>query len=116
MVPTIRLVRFIALGSPLWLLSFVFPAGWAAAVVYLLVLGAVCFLDYRSIPDASALEIKRDFGRFALGRMTDMRVLLKNRSKQFIELSVRDELPSGLEQLASIPEAHLPGSGECEFA
>jgi uncharacterized protein (DUF58 family) len=116
MVPTIRLVRFIALGSPLWLLSFVFPAGWLAAVMYLLVLGAVCFVDCRSTPAASTLEIERDFGRFALGGVTDMRISLKNRSKQFIQVAVRDELPAGLERLAPIPEAHLPGSGECEFA
>lgn len=29
---------------------------------------------------------------------------------------MRDELPGALERLAPIPEMHLPGSGECEFA
>lgn len=116
MVPTIRLVRFIAFGSPLWLLAFVFPAGWFAAVVYLVALAAVCFVDYRSIPQANALEIERDFGRFALGGVTDMRISLKNRSKQLIEVSMRDELPGALEQLRPIPEVHMPGSSECELA
>src|SRR6185369_17144128 len=107
MIPTTRLVRFIALGSPLWLVAFAFPAGWLAGVAYLVALGVVCVLDYRSMPKADGLEFEREFGRFALGSVTDVRVSLRNRSKQLIELSARDELPAGLEQVTSIPELRL---------
>ena len=116
MVPTIRLVRCIVLGSPLWLLSLAFPAGWLAAVAYLLVLALVCFVDYKSMPDSTALEIDREFGRFALGNVTDVRVSVRNNSKQFVQMSLRDELPVGLEQDEPIPEIHLPPKGDCEFS
>ena len=116
MIPTTRLVRFIVLGSPLWILAFALPAGWLAGVAYLLILAVVCVLDYRSMPKADGLEIEREFGRFALGSVTDVRVSLRNRSKQFIELSARDELPAGLEQVTPIPEMRRPGNTECEFA
>src|SRR5947207_7478167 len=117
MVPTTRLVRFIALGSPLWLLSFVFPAaGWLAGIVYLLILGIVCVVDYRSMPDADAIEIEREFGRFSLGSATDVRVVLRNSSKQFLHITARDELPAGLQQVGAIPELHLPSHTEYEFA
>jgi len=116
MVPTPRLVRFIALGSPLWLLALVFPLGWLAGLLYLLALGAACVVDYRSTPDADALEVDRDFGRFALGSDASMRVLLKNRSKEFLQISARDELPAALQQISAIPEIRLPGKSECEFS
>jgi uncharacterized protein (DUF58 family) len=116
MVPTTRLVRFIALGSPVWLLWLVFPAGWTAGLVYLLLLAVACVADYRSTPDASALEINREFGRFSLGSITDVRVILRNQSKTFVHVSARDELPAGLEQESMIPELHLPPKSDCEFA
>lgn len=116
MVATTRLVWFIALGSPLWLLSFAFPTvGVIAGVVYLLLLVAVCCIDYRLMPGADSIEIERDFGRFSLGSVTDVRVLLRNRSKQLLHISARDELPAGLEQAAVIPELHVPGLSECDF-
>lgn len=116
MVPTTRLIRFIALGSPLWLLSLVFPAGWLLGVSYLCVLALAFLVDYRSIPDATSFEINREFGRFSLGDQTDVRILLRNRSKQVLRFAIRDELPAGLQQSAAIPEVRLAGNAECEFA
>jgi uncharacterized protein (DUF58 family) len=115
MVPTTRLVRFIVLGSPLWILSFAFPWGWLAGVAYLCVLAAISFADYRSVPDAAAFEVGRDFGRFSLGAVTDVRVSFRNRSKNVLEFAIRDELPAGLEQTDSIPQLHLGGGAECDF-
>ena len=115
MVPTPRLVRFLTFGSALWLLWLAFPAGWLAGAAYLLLLGALCIAEYRALPSASAFEFDRDFGRFALGSLTDVRVTVRNTSKRFVELNARDELPAGLEQAAPIPELHLAGKTECEF-
>ncbi len=116
MVPTIRLIRFIALGSPLWLLSFVSPAaGLLAGTAYILILAAVCVVDYRSMPDVDAIEVERDFGRFSLGSATEVRVVLRNRSKQVLHITARDELTAGLQQVETIPEVHLPSHSECEF-
>jgi uncharacterized protein (DUF58 family) len=115
MVPTTRLVRFIALGSPLWVLALTFPFGWLAGLAYLGVLAAVCFADYRSVPAASAFEVEREFGRFSLGAVTDVRVSLRNRSKSVLQFAIRDQLPMGLEQSEVIPELHLAGGTECDF-
>jgi len=67
MVPTTRLIRFIALGSPLWLLSFALPAGWLFGTSYLCVLALAFLVDYRSIP-VTGFEINREFGRFSIRR------------------------------------------------
>jgi uncharacterized protein (DUF58 family) len=116
MVATPRLVGLIAFGSPIWLLSLASPTvGVVAGAVYLLALLTVCLLDYRSTPDASAIEIERDFGRFSLGTAADVRVRLTNRSKQPLKLIARDELPPGLQQDDPIPEMHLASQAECEF-
>jgi uncharacterized protein (DUF58 family) len=115
MVPTIRFVRLIALGSPLWLLSFAFPAGWVAGAAYLLILAVVSVVDYRSMPGAGDFEFVRDFDRFSLGASTDVRASIRNHSKNFLQLSIRDELPAALQQFTAIPELHLPAGSECEF-
>jgi len=115
MIATTRLVRFIALGSPLWLLSIVFPgAGWVTAATYLVMLAAVCIVDYRSVSDATVVEIERELGRFSLGIATDVRMRVRNRSKRFLQISARDELPAGLEQIEPIPAMHLAGQSEGE--
>ncbi|HEY2382384.1 MAG TPA: DUF58 domain-containing protein [Terriglobia bacterium] len=79
-------------------------------------LAVVSLMDYRSVPDGGAFEIDRDFGRFSLGAATDVRILLRNRSKASLRVVMRDELPPGLEQLTAIPELQLAGNTECEFA
>jgi uncharacterized protein (DUF58 family) len=91
-------------------------AGWVAGLVYILVLALFCFGDYWSMPGASAFEISRDFGRFSLGAATDVRMSVKNRSKLFLQLAVRDQLPAGLQQFTAVPELHLAANAECEFA
>jgi len=116
MVATTRLVRLIALGSPLWLLSFVSPSvGWLAGTAYLLTLGVICFADYRATPDGAALEIARDFGRFSLGTATEVQMRVANRSKRSLQIVARDELPAALEQIDPMPEMRLPGQSDCEF-
>lgn len=79
-------------------------------------LAVASFMDYRSVPDAGVFEIDREFGRFSLGAATNVRILLRNRSKTSLRVVMRDELPPGLEQLSDIPELRLAGNAECEFA
>src|SRR3989442_14078998 len=115
MVPTPRLVRFLTFGSALWLLWLAFPAGWLAGAAYLLLLGVLCIAEYRALPFASAFEFDRDFGRFALGSVTDVWVTVRNTSKRFLELNARGGLPAGLQQVAPIPELHLASKTASEF-
>ena len=115
MVPTLRLVQLIALGSPLWLLSAAFPAGWLVGVAYLALLGVVAVAHYRAIPGPAAFDVARDFGRFSLGAVTEVRVSLTNRSRHVLDVSVRDELPAALLQVTPIPGLRLAAKaqGEC---
>ena len=117
MVPTFRLVQLIALGSPLWLLSAAFPAGWLVGVAYLALLGVVAVAHYRAIPGPAAFDVARDFGRFSLGAVTDVRVLVTNRSPRVLDVSVRDELPAALLQVTPIPGLRLAAKaqGECAY-
>src|SRR6185295_12955867 len=115
MVPTRRLVRWIALGSPLWLIALATPAGWGVAAAYLLVLASICVMDYFAVPNASAFQVQRELGRFSLGAVTDVRIQIACRSKRLLRLSMRDELPPALRQLTPIQNVNLPIHGECEW-
>lgn len=108
MVPTVRLVRFIALGSPVWLLWLAFPLGWIGGVLYLGFLGAVCVRDYLSIPDARHFELRRQYGRFSLGATTSIRIVLTNNSRRVLHLAAKDELPLALESMAGIESVDVP--------
>ncbi len=38
LLPTLKLIRLIALGVPLWLIALLLPAGWLAGLAYLVLL------------------------------------------------------------------------------
>ena len=108
MVPTVRLVRFIALGSPIWLLWIAFPLGWLGGAVYLSVLAAVCARDYLSVPNAGSFEVRRQYGRFSLGATTSIHVVLTNNSARLLHIVAKDELPSALVGVAGIESIDVP--------
>jgi uncharacterized protein (DUF58 family) len=97
-VPTVRLVRWIALGSPLWLLALATPVGWIAGVAYMLLLISICIMDYFSVPGVAGFEIQRTIGRLSLGAVTDVHIQLTNHSGRDLIVSMRDELPPALQQ------------------
>jgi uncharacterized protein (DUF58 family) len=108
MVPTIRLVRFIALGAPLWLLWIAFPMGWLGGTLYLGWLAIVCINDYRFVPDASNFELRRQYGRFSLGAVSSIRVSLVNNSRKLVHVVAKDELPAALESVTPIEPVDVP--------
>ena len=108
MVPTARLVRFIALGAPLWLLWIVSPIGWLGGAFYLGLLAIVCVNDYRSVPDASSFEVRRQHGRFSLGAVSSIRVSLTNNSRKLLHVVAKDELPPALESVTGIESIDVP--------
>ena len=108
MVPTVRLVRFIALGSPLWLLWIVFPMGWLGGTLYLGFLALVCVNDYRSVPGSTGFELRRQYGRFSLGAVSSIRVVLTNNSKKLLHVAAKDELPTALENVRGIESIDVP--------
>jgi uncharacterized protein (DUF58 family) len=109
MVPTVRLVRFIALGSPVWLLWIAFPMGWLGGALYLAVLAVVCVNDYLFVPDARSFEVRREYGRFSLGATTSIRIVLTNNSGKLLHITAKDELPAALESVAGIESINVPG-------
>jgi len=108
MTPTVRLVQFIALGSPLWLLGIAFPMGWLAGTLYMGFLIVVCVKDYRSVPDAASFEVRRQYGRFSLGAVNSIRIVLINHSKRVLHVVAKDELPTGLESVSRIEPIDVP--------
>jgi uncharacterized protein (DUF58 family) len=108
MVPTIRLVRFIALGAPLWLLWIAFPMGWVGGALYLGWLAIMCINDYRFVPDATNFELRRQYGRFSLGAVSSIRVSLINNSRKLVHVVAKDELPAALEGVTPIEPINVP--------
>src|SRR5688572_13362313 len=108
MTPTIRLVQFIVLGSPLWLLWIAFPMGWLAGTVYMGFLTIVCVKDYRSVPGAENFEVRRQYGRFSLGAVSSVRIVLINHSRHMLHVAAKDELPAGLESVSRIEPIDVP--------
>ena len=108
MVPTARFVRWIALGSPLWLIALAHPAGWIVGAAYLMVLFTIAAMDYFAVPGPDAFQIEREFGRFSLGAITDIRIQVRNQSKRALRIAIRDELPTALQQMTPIQSVPLP--------
>jgi uncharacterized protein (DUF58 family) len=116
MVPTVRLVRWIALGSPLWLLALVTPAGWLVGMAYMLVLASICVMDYRAVPGPAGFQIQRAIGRLSLGAVSEVRIQLTNSSGRDLQVSMRDELPPALHRITPLETVRLPERGECDWA
>lgn len=112
MVPTLRLVRLIALGSPLWLLWIAFPLGWLGGAAYLVFLALVCIRDYRYVPAPANFELRREYGRFSLGGVSSIRVVLTNHSRHVVHLIAKDELPASLERVTGIEPIDVPARFE----
>jgi len=115
MVPTARLIRWIALGSPLWLIALAHPAGWIIAAAYLLVLSIIAAMDYFAVPGPDGFQIERVFGRFSLGAETEVRIQVRSQSRRALRIAIRDELPAALQQVTPIESIPLKAHGECEW-
>jgi uncharacterized protein (DUF58 family) len=107
-VPTVRLVRLVLMGSPLWLALLASPGGWIPPVAYLLVLLGLAAREYRMLPDGRLVGAERQLPRFTLGEVHDVVLSLENRSSQDLEIAIRDELPAALRLETPIAPALAP--------
>lgn len=115
-LPTVRLIRLLALGAPLWLLTLVLPGGWIVGVLYLLLLGELCRRDAGTIPPAGDLGAERRLpARFAFDVEHSVLLVLRNRSSRPVHAAVRDELPDALESPDALPAAVIPPNGAAEL-
>ena len=115
-LPTLRLIRLIALGAPLWLLALFLPAGWIVGVLYLILVAALCWRDARTIPDAAEISAQRRLPpRFAFDVEQLVTLVLTNRSPETVQTTVRDELPQPVISSEELPAVVLPRQGSAEL-
>lgn len=116
LLPTLRLIRLLSLGAPLWLFTLLVPGGWLAGILYLLLLAALCWRDVRTIPRARQLTARRELpARFCLDQEHPITLVLANHFAQPIEVLVRDEVPDIFELVAKIPWGEIPAGGEARL-
>jgi uncharacterized protein (DUF58 family) len=117
LLPTLRLIRLLLLGAPLWLLALLFPGGWLAGLLYCVLVIALCWRDAATIPPAFRLRAIRQLPpRFALDVDHSVKLILTNLSAAPIQVSVRDELPDMFEAKTELPEVTLPSGGEARLS
>ena len=117
LLPTIRLIRLLLLGAPLWLLALLFPGGWLAGLLYFILIVVLSWRDAGAIPPASKLRATRQLPpRFALDVDHSVKLILTNLAAVPIQVSVRDELPDLFEAKTELPEVTLPAGGEARLS
>ena len=116
-LPTLRLIRLLVYGAPLWLLALLFPGGWLVGLLYLALLIAAAWRDAANIPSVAALRARRQLPpRFALDFEHPVTLILENLSPAPLRLSVRDEVPEMFEGKTEAPEVIVPPHGESRFS
>ncbi len=116
LLPTLRLIRLLLLGAPLWLLALLVPGGWLAGVIYLLSLFALVLRDARALPGKHQVGARRDLpGRFCLDQERSIDLVLSNLSPTVIHVAVRDELPEAFELSSDMPDGEIPAQGEARL-
>jgi uncharacterized protein (DUF58 family) len=116
-LPTLRLIRLLLLGAPLWLLALLFPGGWLAGLLYFILITVLGWRDAATIPAVSKLRAARQLPpRFALGVEQAVKLILTNLSAAPIQVSLRDELPDMFEGKIELPEVTVPAGGEARLS
>jgi uncharacterized protein (DUF58 family) len=117
LLPTLRLLRLLVLGAPLWLLALLFPAGWLAGWLYLALVIALCWRDTRTIPAAAMLVAERRLPpRFALDVEQSIELAIKNLAARPLQIVARDEAPEIFEVRADWPPVTVPPGGEARLS
>jgi uncharacterized protein (DUF58 family) len=117
LLPTLRLIRLLLLGAPLWLLALLFPGGWLAGLLYFVLIIVLSWRDAATIPPASKLLATRQLPpRFALDVEHSVKLILTNLSAAPVQVTLRDELPDMFEAKTELPEVTLPAGGEARLS
>lgn len=113
--PNLRLVGWIAIGAPVWLLGLALPGLWWAGPAYLAALLGLSVRDYSRLPAAGMLEVAREIPRLSLGTRADFRVRMRNHSGRPLVVSIRDELPGALTQTVPTGPVEVSPRGSSEW-
>jgi uncharacterized protein (DUF58 family) len=111
------LIRLLALGAPLWLVTIIVPGGWLAGALYLLLLAALVWRDAGTIPRPSQLSARRQLPpHLALDVEHSIKLILNNGSALQMRALLRDELPDAFESLTDFPPVVIPPGGEAQLS
>ncbi len=116
LIPSLRAIRLLALGAPLWLIALLFPGGWLAGLVCMILFIALCARDARAVARPEDLLARRELpSRFALGVEHTVKLTLRNRSARPVLAAVVDEIPASFELLGELPPVRIPAQGEAQL-
>jgi uncharacterized protein (DUF58 family) len=94
MIPSLRLVLFVAAGSVLWLMAALSQPFAVAAILYGLVLALVAGLDLMLSPQPREFEIERHApDKINLGASNAVALEVRSRADVPVEMTLRDETP-----------------------
>jgi uncharacterized protein (DUF58 family) len=94
MIPTLRLLLFLLLGSLLVAGAAIAPALLWLAIAYTLAVGALVAADYWATTKPAEIEVERiNDTKLSLGADNLVTLLLANRGRRAISFKVRDEYP-----------------------
>lgn len=94
MIPTLRLLLFILLGSAIVAGAAVVPVLIWLAIAYLVVVATVVVVDYVISPKPQELEVERiNDSKLSLGAENLVTVLVSSRAQRPISFTLRDEYP-----------------------
>jgi uncharacterized protein (DUF58 family) len=117
LLPTLRLIRLLVFGAPLWLLALLFPGGLLAGLLYLVIILVLCWRDAGTIPPATQLRAVRQLPpRFALDVEHPVTLVLSNLSARRLQAAVRDELPDVFESETVFPDLSIPPGAEARLS
>ena len=116
LLPSLRGIRFLALGAPLWLLAMAIPAGWIIGAAYIALLLALFWRDAASIPTARRLHAARELPpRFAFDVEHSVKLRLKNGSGRSLRCQIYDDFPDTFVSEAELPELSIPAESEASL-
>jgi uncharacterized protein (DUF58 family) len=96
--------------------ALVIPGGALAGGLFLVVLIAACWREFRSLPRPDQFSIARDLSsRLSLGVEHKVKLVIRNRCKQPVRFEVRDEVPDSFELLSKLTPGELPAGGALEI-
>jgi uncharacterized protein (DUF58 family) len=104
------------LGALFWLPAAFVPGGGFAGIIFLVILGGLCWRDLRTIPKANDLAATRELPpRFAFDAEHEINLTINNRSARALQLTLRDELPDVFELKSEFPPGHIPAGNAARF-
>jgi uncharacterized protein (DUF58 family) len=116
LTPSLRLIRLLSLGALLWLLAIFVPGGSVAGLLYLVLLSALCWRDWRTVPHPSQFSAERVLPpRFSLHVEQPITLMLGNQSARPVQMRVRDELSESFELLSEFPSVEIPAGGRAQL-